>query len=138
MLFHTGGIPEYNIKEVFKMTMIEIIEAFIKEGYIASSIETSGGHKKVIILLLRKGDLTISIGCDKYGHMYYTAEENGTPISFHRNFLEIERWKGNSYEIEKDGVFQPSTSQALTLLTDNINHYSQINCIDFIVLLSQK
>ena len=135
MLFHTGGIPEYNIKEVFKMTMIEIIEAFIKEGYTASSIETSGGHKKVIILLLRKGDLTISIGCDKYGHMYYTAEENGTPVSFHRNFTEIEKWKGDSYEIKIDEVFQPS--EALTLLSD-ISHYSQISCIDFIVLLSQE
>lgn len=112
----------------------EIIDAFIKEGYIASSIETSGGPTKVIITLLRKENITIAIAMDKYGDMWYTAEENGTPVSFHRNFTEIEKWKGDS-EIKIDEVFQPS--EALTLLSD-ISHYSQISCIDFIVLLSQE
>lgn len=118
------------------MKITEIIETFIKEGYVASSIETSGGKSRVIITLLRKGDLTISIGCDKYGHIFYTAEENGTPVSFHKNFTEIEKWKGDSYEIKIDEVFQPSAS-ALTLLT-SVPHYAQITCLDFIVLLSQE
>ena len=113
----------------------EIIDAFIKEGYIASSIEASGGPTKVIITLLRKENITIAIAIDKYGDMWYTAEEDGLPVAFHRNFLEIEKWKGNSYEMKIDEVFQPS--EALTLLSD-ISHYSQISCIDFIVLLSQE
>ena len=113
----------------------EIIDAFIKEGFIVSSIEASGGPTKVIINLLRKGNLTVAISHDKYGYMHYTAEEDGVPVSFHRNFTEIEKWKGDSYEIKIDEVFQPS--EALTLLSD-ISHYSQISCIDFIVLLSQE
>ena len=116
---------------------IDIIDTFIKEGYIASSIEASGGPTKVIITLLKKGDLTIAISCDKHGHKFYVAEENGVPVSFHKYFQEIEKWKGNPYEIKIDEVFQPSTSQALAQLSD-VSHYAPINCLDFIVLLSQK
>ena len=115
----------------------EIIDAFIKEVFIVSSIEASGGPTKVIINLLRKGNLTVAISHDKYGYMHYTAEEDGVPVSFHRNFLEIEKWKGNSYSIKKEEVFQQSTSLALALLSD-VAHYSQINVLDFIILLSQK
>ena len=113
----------------------EIINAFIKEGYVASSISASGGSTKVIISLLRKEKLTIAIAIDKYGDMWYTAEEDGLPVAFHRNFLEIEKWKGNSYEMKIDEVFQPS--EALALLAD-VPHYSQISILDFIILLSQK
>ena len=117
--------------------MIKILEAFVKEGYTVSSVKVSGGKSGNTISLLRKGDLTVAISCDRYGHKFYVAEENGCPISFRRNFLEIERWKGNSYNIKKDGVFQPSESEALALLAD-MPHYSQISILDFIVLLSQK
>lgn len=118
--------------------MIEILEAFVKEGYTASSVKVGGGKSGNIISLLRKGDLTVAISCDRYGHKFYVAEEDGIPISFYRNSLEeVERWKGNSYGIIKDEVFQPSASQALAQLSD-ITHYAQINCLDFIILLSQK
>ena len=116
---------------------IDIIDTFIKEGYSASSIEASGGPTKVIITLLRKENITIAIAMDKYGGMWYTAEENRIPVSFHKNFLEIEKWKGDSYEIKKEKTFQPSQSAALTLLSD-VAHYSQINVLDFIIVLSQK
>ena len=119
------------------MTMIDINNAFIKEGYTASSVKASGGKSSVIISLLRKGDLTVAISCDRYGHKFYVAEENGVPVSFHKYFQEIEKWKGNPYEIKIDEVFQPSTSQALAQLSD-VSHYAPINCLDFIVLLSQK
>ena len=115
-----------------------IINTFIKEGYLISSVKTNKGKSGLLIFLLRKEELTVAISCDKYGNKFYTAEENGTPVSFHRNFLEIERWKGNSYGIKKDGVFQPSDSEALTLLSEEISHFSQISCMDFIVMLSQK
>ena len=118
------------------MKITEIIETFIKEGYVASSIEASGGESRVIITLLRKDNVTVAISHDKYGKSFYTAEENGIPVSFHRNFMEIEKWKGGSYEIKIDEVFQPSAS-ALTLLT-SVPHYAQITCLDFIVLLSQE
>ena len=137
MLFHTGGIPEYINKGSFKMKCTEIIDTFIKEGYVASSIEASGGKSKVIITLLRKDGLTVAISHDKYGKSFYTAEENGVPVSFHKYFQEIEKWKGNPYEIKIDEVFQPSTSQALAQLSD-VSHYAPINCLEFIVLLSQK
>ena len=113
----------------------EIIDAFIKEGYVASSIKTSGGDTKVIISILRKDNITVAISCDKYGQKHYVAEEDGIPVSFHKNFLEIEKWKGD-YDI-KEETFQPSTSLALSLLSE-VSHYAQISCIDFIVLLSQK
>ena len=116
---------------------IDIIDTFIKEGYSASSVKVSGGKSGRIISLLKKGDLTVAISCDKHGHKFYVAEEKGTPVSFHRNFTEIEKWKGNPYEIKIDEVFQPSTSQALAQLSD-VSHYAPINCLDFIVLLSQK
>lgn len=114
----------------------EIIDAFIAEGYKASSIKTSGGENRTIISLFRKGDFTVAISCDKYGKFFYTADENGIPVSFHKNFLEIEKWKGTSYNIKKED-FQPSQSAALSLLAE-IPHYYQISCLDFIVLLSQK
>ena len=120
-----------------KIELNELIEAFITEGYIASSFNVSGGPTKAIITLLRKNDLTVAISTDKSGYMHYTAEENGVPVSFHRNFIEIEKWKGGSYEIKKEKTFQPSVSHALSLLSD-VPHYSQINILDFIVLLSQK
>ena len=116
--------------------MIKILEAFVKEGYIVSSVKVSGGKSGNTISLLRKGDLTVAISRDRYGHKFYVAEENGVPVSF-KNLLEVEKWKGNSYGIKKDGVFQPSDSEALTLLAD-VPHYSQINVLDFIILLSQK
>ena len=116
--------------------MLKMLEAFVKEGYTVSSVKVSGGKSGNTISLLRKGDLTVAISCDRYGHKFYVAEENGCPISFRRNSLEeVERWKGNlSYGIKKDGV---SDSKAIILLSD-IPHYGQINCIDLIVLLSQK
>ena len=117
------------------MKITEIIETFIKEGYVASSIEASGGESRVIITLLRKDNVTVAISHDKYGKSFYTAEENGVPVSFHKYFLEVEKWKGNSYEMKIDEVFQPS--EALALLAD-VPHYSQISILDFIILLSQK
>ena len=119
-----------------KYEIIDIIDTFVKEGFIASSVKVSGGVTRNIISLLRKGDLTVAISCDKCGNMFYTAEEDGIPVSFRKNFLEVEKWKGNSYGIRKDEVFQPSAS-ALTLLT-SVPHYAQITCLDFIVLLSQE
>ena len=118
------------------MKITEIIETFIKEGYVASSIEANGGESRVIITLLRKDGFTVAISHDKCGNVFYVAEEDGVPVSFHKYFLEIEKWKGNSYEIKIDEVFQPSESP-LTLLSD-VSHYAQINCLDFIVLLSQE
>lgn len=118
------------------MKITEIIETFIKEGYAASSIEASGGESRVIITLLRKDNVTVAISHDKYGKSFYTAEENGVPVSFHKYFQEIEKWKGNSYELKIDEIFQPSESP-LTLLSD-VSHYAQINCLDFIILLSQE
>ena len=120
------------------MKITEIIETFIKEGYVASSVKASGGKSGVIICLLRKENITVAISCDRCGHKFYVAEEDGIPISFYRNSPEeVERWKGNPYGIRKDEVFQPSASQALAQLSD-ITHYAQINCLDFIILLSQK
>ena len=120
------------------MKITEIIETFIKEGYVASSIEASGGKSRVIITLLRKDGFTIAISHDKCGNVFYVAEEDGVPVSFHKYFQEIEKWKGNySYGIKIDEVFQPSASQALAQLSD-VSHYAQINCLDFIVLLSQE
>ena len=119
------------------MKITEIIETFIKEGYVASSIEASGGKSRVLVTLLRKDGLTIAISHDKCGNVFYVAEEDGVPVSFHKYFQEIEKWKGNPYEIKIDEVFQPSTSQALAQLSD-VSHYAPINCLDFIVLLSQK
>ena len=117
--------------------MIKILEAFVKEGYTVSSVKVGGGKSGNTISLLRKGDLTVAISCDRYGHKFYVAEENSVPVSFHKNFLEVEKWKGNSYGIKKDGVFQPSDSEALTLLAD-VPHYSQISILDFVIFLSQK
>lgn len=117
------------------MKITEIIETFIKEGYVASSIEASGGESRVIITLLRKDNFTVAISHDKCGNVFYVAEEDGTPVSFHKYFLEIEKWKGNSYEMKIDEVFQPS--EVLALLAD-VPHYSQISILDFIILLSQK